>query len=97
MRSIITLAAASFVAIWTSNAFAFTSTGTVESINPIRNELRLSNGDTYRLPTHVDLSSFKVGQRVHLSWGAQNPSVINIGKDQQGWHLDAMGIRPVSD
>lgn len=97
MRTIISLGVASLVSLWTSSAFAFTSTGTVESVTPVRNEVRLRNGDAYRLPSHVDLSDYKAGQLVHVSWDRQNPSAINIGKEQQAWLIDATGIRPAGN
>lgn len=94
MRTIISLGVASLVALWASSAFAFTSTGIVESVTPSRNEVRIRNGDAYRLPDHVDLSGYRAGQRVHVSWDRQNPSVLTVGGDRYIRLLDATSIRP---
>lgn len=94
MRTIISLGVASLAALWTSSAFAFTSTGTLERVTPTQNEVRLRNGDAYRLPSQVDLSGYTAGQRVHVSWDSQNPSVLSIGGNRYIRLLDATSIRP---
>lgn len=94
MRTIMSLGVVSLVALGVSSAFAFTSTGTLESVTPSRNEVRIRNGDAYRLPAHVDLSGYRAGQRVHVSWDNQNPSSLSEGRDRYIWLLDAMSIRP---
>ena len=94
MRTIISLGVASLVALGAPSAFAFTSTGTLESVTPSRNEVRIRNGDAYRLPAHVDLSGYRAGQRVHVSWDTQNPSTLSEGGDQYIRLLDATSIRP---
>jgi hypothetical protein len=93
MRSTISLGVASLAALWASSAFAFTSTGILESVTPSQNQVRLQNGDAYRLPSEVDLSGYRAGQRVHVSWDRQNPSVLSVGGDQDVRLLDAMNIR----
>ena len=94
MRTIISLGVASLVALGAPSAFAFTSTGTLESVTPSRNEVRIRNGDAYRLPAHVDLTGYRAGQRVHVSWDSQNPSRLSVGKDKFIHLLNATGIRP---
>lgn len=97
MRTILAAAVAASVMIAApiASAGTFTSTGVVESINSKANTLRLRNGDAYRLPANADLSGLTRGQRVHVSWNAQNPSSIDDDRHngEQIWQLDATGIQ----
>ncbi|MCG6114027.1 MAG: hypothetical protein MEQ84_02415 [Mesorhizobium sp.] len=95
MNSFLSAAVAAVAVLSTSSAFAFTSTGTIESVTPSLNEIRIVNGDAYSLPTHLDVSRFTPGQRVEVTWETQHSSTINVGGEHYIQLLDATGIRTV--
>ncbi|MGC0054731.1 DUF1344 domain-containing protein [Brucella pituitosa] len=97
MRIITSLGVASLVGLWAASALAFTSTGILESVTPSRNEVRIRNGDAYRLPADTDLSGLKVGQKVHVFWDNQEPSTLSEGKDRYIRLLNATSIRPATN
>ena len=98
MRALISLGAASLVALSASSALAFTSTGILERVTPSQHEVRLRDGDTYRLLADVDLSEFTAGQKVHVSWGNQTPSSLSDGGGERHIRvLDATSIRPAAN
>lgn len=76
-----------------SHVHAFTSTGVIEAVNPNSREVRILNGDSYYFPTTVDLSTFRPGQRVHVIWSVQNPSIVNSAGEQYIKRLEAVDIR----
>ncbi|MDZ5699473.1 DUF1344 domain-containing protein [Chelativorans sp. M5D2P16] len=95
MRTILAAAFAASVitAASVASASSFTSTGVIANMNDKTNTVWLRNGDAYRLPASIDLSGFKPGQRVHVSWNAQNPSSIDgRNSDESIWLLDATEI-----
>lgn len=59
-----------------ASAQAFTAVGVVQSVNARTNTVQLRNGDSYRLPAGTDLSGLTAGQRVQVTWRAQNPTII---------------------
>jgi hypothetical protein len=75
-----------------TSSHAFTSEGTIESVNPADNEIRIVNGDAYRLPQHVDVRGLKPGQRVQVNWENQQPSTINVGGEHFIQSLNATGV-----
>lgn len=93
MRTTVSLGVASAMLLWAASALAHTSSGTLESVDVARQEVRIRNGDAYRLPNDFDLSEFKVGQKVQVSWDSQNPSVVRVGRDQFIGLLYATSIR----
>jgi hypothetical protein len=78
-----------------TGSHAFTSEGTIESVNPAGNEIRIVNGDAYRLPQHVDVTGLKPGQRVQVTWENQQPSTINVGGEYFIRSLTATGVSTV--
>lgn len=96
MRTILAAAVAASVMTAASIASAgtFTSTGVIESLNTKTKTVRIQDGDAYRLPAHVDISGLTPGQRVHVSWNAQNPSSTDhrSGSDEWVWVFEATGI-----
>src|SRR5690606_24525969 len=93
MRTTISLGVILLAAMGAPNASAFTSTGTLERVTPSRNEVRLRDGDAYRLPAHIDLSGYRAGEKVHVSWDSQDPSILSEGSDEYIRLLDATSIR----
>lgn len=93
MRTFLSAAIAAVTLLSASSAFAFTSTGTIGTVTPSRHQIRLVNGDVYRLPAHIDLSRFAPGQRVHVTWQTQNPSTNDLGGDRYIKLLDATDVR----
>ncbi|MGH6763455.1 MAG: hypothetical protein ACRECW_17915 [Phyllobacterium sp.] len=59
-----------------ATAEAFTAVGVVESVNPYSNTVQIQGGDSYKLPAGTDLSGLTAGQRVQVTWRAQNPITI---------------------
>jgi len=74
----------------------FTTYGKIENLNSKANTVRLVNGDSFRLPTNVDLSSFSVGQVVKITWDTQNPGSVRIGPRKTIFELKATGISGVN-
>lgn len=97
MRKLIisTLVSAALALPTATFAASFTTNGKIQSLNPKANTVRLVNGDSYRLPTGVDLSSFSAGQSVEITWDTQNPSSVGIGRDKTIFELKATGISAI--
>lgn len=93
MRKVMKIGLVSIITMWAASAFAFTSTGVVESVSTAKNEIRIRNGDAYRFPSDVDLSQIKPGQKVHVSWDSQNPTRLSITENSSIWLLKANTIR----
>lgn len=96
MRMIIaaaTIAASVIAAPSIASAGAFQSTGWLESVNVPANTVQIRNGDTYRLPAHVDASEFRTGQKVHVIWDVQSPQNIPVSGDRSVQLVRATGIQ----
>lgn len=93
MRKIFNVGIVTILTMWAASAFAFTSTGVVESVSTTKNEIRIRNGDAYQFPSDIDLSHIKPGQKVHVSWDSQNPTRLNISDNNSIWLLKATTIR----
>jgi len=52
----------------TTMAFAADATGVVKSIDTKTDQVTLSDGATYTAPKTIDLSKFKVGEKVTISY-----------------------------
>lgn len=76
-----------------ASAGSFESTGYIESVNGSANTIRIRGGDAYKLPAGVDVSQFQAGQRVHVSWNNQNPSVVGLGGDLYTAGIQATDVR----
>jgi len=79
------------LALVATAAFAYKSTGIVESVDG--NQIKLEGGDAFRFPSSVDLSGIKVGQKVQVDWQDQNPEAVDVGRDDVYWLLDATGVK----
>ena len=79
MRKVLFSAVAASVMVASSIASAgtFTATGVIESLNAKANTVQLAHGDSYQLPAGTDLSGLTAGQRVQVTWDAQNPSSVD--------------------
>lgn len=51
-----------------SVAFAADASGTIKSIDKSNMSLTLDNGNTYELPSTIDLSNLKEGQKVKVTY-----------------------------
>ncbi|THF54501.1 DUF1344 domain-containing protein [Ollibium composti] len=76
-------------------AAGFTTYGKIGSLNAKANTVRLVNGDSFRLPSGVDLAGFSVGQTVKITWNTQSPSSIEVGRNMTIFELKATGISAV--
>lgn len=79
----------------TGFAASFTTYGKIETLNAKANTVRLVNGDSYKLPADIDLSSFNIRQSVKVTWDTQNPNSIDIGGDNFIFELKAKAISAV--
>nr|WP_255617826.1 DUF1344 domain-containing protein [Aurantimonas sp. VKM B-3413] len=52
--------------------------GTIESIDPERAQLRLSDGETYDLPEHFDYSAVAPGMTVVLIYDQDEPTILRV-------------------
>jgi uncharacterized protein (AIM24 family) len=68
MRVIATAALATAILGAASVAFAADATGTIKSLDTTKDWVILDNGSTYMAPKSVDLSKFKVGEKVTVSY-----------------------------
>jgi hypothetical protein len=62
------LAAASSMAL----AAVEMKTGNIKSLDPAKHELVLSTGETFELPTSVQLNKLKVGEKVSIAYEIKN-------------------------
>ena len=67
-----------------SIAYATGFTGTIESLNATKDMVSLDNGSTYIAPKTVNLSKFKVGEKVTVSYA------------KAGEKMDITSIKPLS-
>ena len=51
-----------------SVAYAADATGTIKSLDTVKDSVTLDNGSTYMAPKSVNLSDFKVGEKVTVSY-----------------------------
>jgi hypothetical protein len=87
------IAASALAAPTLASAGSFESTGYIESVNRFTNTMLIRGGDAYRLPANIDLSQFRTGQRVHVSWNTQNPDFVDLGGDTYIRSMAATGLR----
>jgi hypothetical protein len=87
------VAASALVSPTLASAGSFESTGYIESVNSSANTLRIRGGDAYKLPADVDVSQFRAGQRVYVSWNTQNPKLVDFDSGRNIAGVEATGIR----
>ena len=68
MRKLIIPAAAAALLAGASIANAAMTTGAIKNINPMKDTLTLANGATYKAPSSMKLSAFKVGEKVNVTY-----------------------------
>ena len=66
MKSSILTAAAAFLILSTSSAFAKDDVGTIKTINKSGDSITLSDGKVFTLPEGIEAETLKVGERVHV-------------------------------
>jgi hypothetical protein len=67
-----------------SVAFAADATGTIKSLDMSKDMITLDNGSSYMAPKGLKLSSFKVGEKVTVSY------------TKAGDRMDATSIKPAT-
>jgi Cu/Ag efflux protein CusF len=69
------LAAASLIGL-AGAAYAADATGTIKSLNVAKDRVTLDNGATYDIAKGVNLSGFKVGEKIKLTY-TQSGKMMN--------------------
>jgi Cu/Ag efflux protein CusF len=72
MRKILIPAAATALFAAASIANAADATGVIKSIDTVKDTITLADGATYHAPSSVQLSSFKIGQKVAITYSQSN-------------------------
>ena len=67
----LTAATAAFVAVATV-ASAADMTGTIESIDTAKDTITLDNGQVFSLPSQAKVASYKVGEKVKVTYTKSN-------------------------
>ena len=70
-KLMLTTAAAAFVAV-TTVASAADMTGTIKSIDTAKDTITLDNGQVLSLPSSMKVASFKVGEKVKVTYTKSN-------------------------
>jgi Cu/Ag efflux protein CusF len=84
MRMLATATLATAFLSVASIAYAADATGTIKSLDMSKDMITLDNGSTYMAPKSVKLSSFKVGEKVTLSY------------TKTGDRMDVTSIKPAT-
>jgi len=72
MRKLVVPTAAIAVVAATSFAFAADAKGMIKSIDTMKDTMTLDTGATYWAPSSVKLSTFKVGEKVDVTYTQAN-------------------------
>lgn len=72
MRGILMPAAAAALLAVVSTAYAADATGVIKSIDTVKDTITLTGGATYWAPAAVKLSTYKVGQKVDVTYTQSN-------------------------
>jgi hypothetical protein len=67
--------AAAVVALSAGTALARNEIGTITNINAKADQITLSSGKTIHLPEHIEVQSFKVGERVAVKYTVQKSGI----------------------
>jgi hypothetical protein len=60
----------------------FSTTGTVESFDPQSKTVQLTTGTKYQLPTNANLRGVAIGEKVRITWNAQDPYGTSFGNGE---------------
>jgi hypothetical protein len=74
------IAVASVVALSAGAALARSETGTITNIDAKADQITLSTGTTINLPEHIEVQSFKVGERVSVKYTVQKSGIALASK-----------------
>jgi hypothetical protein len=66
-----------------SIAYAAEATGTIKNLDTVKDSVTLDNGSTYMAPKSVNLSGFKVGEKVTVSY-SKSGSTMDITSIKPG-------------
>jgi Cu/Ag efflux protein CusF len=72
MRRIVTPIAAATLFAGISIAYAADATGMIKAIDMSKDMVTLDNGSIYTAPSSMNLSAFKVGEKVTVTYSAAN-------------------------
>ena len=70
-RLVLPIAAAALLAVG-SMAFGATATGTIKSIDTKKATVTLQSGEVFSVPSTMKLGSFKVGEKLKVTYSASN-------------------------
>jgi Cu/Ag efflux protein CusF len=64
--------------LMSAGAFAATQTkaGEIKSTDPIKRELTLSSGDTFELPTTMNIAKLKAGEKVSVTYESKDGKMV---------------------
>lgn len=79
-RKSLMIAVASVAALSAGAALARNETGTITNINAKADQITLSSGTTINLPEHIEVQSFKVGERVAVKYTVQKSGIALASK-----------------
>ena len=60
----------------------YSTTGTVESFDPRSKTVQLSSGTKYQLPSNADFRGLAIGEKVRITWKAQDPYGTSFGNNE---------------
>ena len=60
----------------------YSTTGTVESFDPRSKTVQLTSGTKYQLPRNADFRGLAIGEKVRISWKAQDPYGTSFGNGE---------------
>jgi hypothetical protein len=81
MKSLTLTAAAAFLIVSASCAFAKDDVGTIKTISKSGDSITLSDGKVFTLPEGIEAETLKVGERVHVVYSvnaAGKATVSNV-------------------
>jgi hypothetical protein len=71
----------------------FSTTGIVESFDPPSKTVQLTTGTKYQLPKTADLRGVAIGEKVRITWTAQDPYSTSFGNTESDeFHADRLVV-----
>jgi hypothetical protein len=80
MKSSVLTAAAAFLIVSASCAFAKDDVGTIKTINKSGDSITLSDGKVFTLPEGIEAETLKVGERVHVVYSTNAAGKVTVSK-----------------
>jgi len=60
----------------------YSTTGTIESFDPRSKTVQLTTGTKYQLPRNADFRGLAIGEKVRITWKAQDPYGTSFGNGE---------------